>query len=77
MVDASKHLIKGLVLGVVIQVVKLMWMQTGMYALYPNISIYQMKDCVFGDKDTCSLIKGDLTKLFTDKEALEKESLYF
>jgi len=40
MVDASKQLIKGLVLGVVIQVVKLMWMQTGMYALYPNISIY-------------------------------------
>jgi len=36
-----------------------------------------MKDCVFGDKDTCSSIKGDLTKLFTDKEALEKESLYF
>ena len=46
----SNSLVKGLAIGIIIQILKFVWKENGMHLMYPNVSIYSVKNCVMGDK---------------------------
>ena len=42
--------------------------------LYPNVSVYSIKDCVLGNKEICSNVKDDFSRLIYGKE-LNKDQM--
>ena len=71
--NPSNSLVKGLAIGIIIQILKFVWKENGMHLMYPNVSIYSIKDCVLGDKELCQSVKDDFSRLYFDTSGIQND----